>query len=162
MLVVDFDSAARGLQFVTDETWISELGIHYKLGVDGLNLFLVVLDRACCSPPHAVGGACASGSARGCSSSGSALAETGVLGALLAQDLALFVDLLRPDAGAVLLPHRDLGHRAETASRAIVKLFIYTLVGSLLMLAAAIATGVLRAGDGADRFVLSELAPATG
>ena len=23
--------------------WISELGIHYKLGLDGLNLFLVLL-----------------------------------------------------------------------------------------------------------------------
>ena len=34
---------AAGLQHVTDETWISELGIHYKLGVDGLNLFLVLL-----------------------------------------------------------------------------------------------------------------------
>ena len=35
------------------------------------------------------------------------------------------------------------GGRA-TASAAIIKLVIYTLVGSLLMLAAAVATGVLR------------------
>ena len=28
----------HGLQFVTDKVWISALGIHYKLGVDGLNL----------------------------------------------------------------------------------------------------------------------------
>ena len=27
----------------TDVNWISELGIHYKLGVDGLNLFLILL-----------------------------------------------------------------------------------------------------------------------
>ena len=26
-----------------DVTWISELGIHYKLGVDGINLFLILL-----------------------------------------------------------------------------------------------------------------------
>src|ERR1700732_1410112 len=32
-----------GLQDVTDIVWISELGIHYKLGVDGLNVFLVGL-----------------------------------------------------------------------------------------------------------------------
>src|SRR2546423_12019622 len=36
-----FDPHANGLQFLTDETWISVLGIHYKLGLDGLNLFLV-------------------------------------------------------------------------------------------------------------------------
>src|SRR5205823_3139698 len=32
-----------GLQFVTDRTWIGALGTHWKLGVDGLNLFLVLL-----------------------------------------------------------------------------------------------------------------------
>src|SRR6202012_5336976 len=32
-----------GLQFVTDHVWISSLGIHYKLGLDGLNVALVVL-----------------------------------------------------------------------------------------------------------------------
>ena len=30
-----------GLQFVTDKVWISALGIHYKLGLDGLNVALV-------------------------------------------------------------------------------------------------------------------------
>ena len=28
---------------MTDDAWIAELGIHYKLGVDGLNLWLVAL-----------------------------------------------------------------------------------------------------------------------
>jgi NADH-quinone oxidoreductase subunit M len=41
-LIADFDSKA-GLQHVTDFTWISQLGIHYKIGVDGLNLFLIAL-----------------------------------------------------------------------------------------------------------------------
>ncbi|KKL56420.1 hypothetical protein LCGC14_2245600 [marine sediment metagenome] len=41
-LIAEFDAGA-GLQRVTDFTWISELGIHYKLGVDGLNLFLIAL-----------------------------------------------------------------------------------------------------------------------
>src|SRR5687767_3792392 len=30
-----------GQQHVTDTVWISELGIHYKLALDGLNLFLI-------------------------------------------------------------------------------------------------------------------------
>jgi NADH-quinone oxidoreductase subunit M len=65
-----------------------------------------------------------------------------VLGALMAQDLALFVlffDLM-------LLPFLFLAGiwgPEGTRVAAITKLFIYTLVGSLLMLAAAIATGVL-------------------
>src|SRR5262245_53938231 len=41
-LIADFDTGG-GLQHVTDVTWISQLGIHYKLGIDGLNLFLIAL-----------------------------------------------------------------------------------------------------------------------
>src|SRR5437870_3351087 len=42
--VADFLGGGGGtLHFVTDRTWIAELGIHYKLGLDGLNLFLVLL-----------------------------------------------------------------------------------------------------------------------
>ena len=36
-------TAASGLQYVDRRLWISELGIHYTLGVDGLNLFLSLL-----------------------------------------------------------------------------------------------------------------------
>ena len=43
LYVVDFDSSAAGLQYVTNDSWIKELGISYKLGLDGLNLFLVLL-----------------------------------------------------------------------------------------------------------------------
>src|ERR1700722_15324506 len=40
--IVDYKPGA-GLTHVTDVVWISELGIHYKLGVDGLNVFLLGL-----------------------------------------------------------------------------------------------------------------------
>ena len=66
------------------------------------------------------------------------------MGAFLAQDLRALRPLLRPDAGAVLLPHRSCGGRtASSAAAAVLKIIIYTLVGSLLMLVGAIATGVL-------------------
>jgi NADH-quinone oxidoreductase subunit M len=42
MILVDFD-AAGGLQHVTDDAWIETLGIRYKLGVDGLNMWLILL-----------------------------------------------------------------------------------------------------------------------
>lgn len=145
VLLVKFDGGASGLQFVIDKTWISELGIHYKLGVDGLNLFLIVLAAVLFF-------ACIAWSAMrewerprlfylwfG-------LAETGVLGALMAQDLALFVIFF----DVMLVPFLFLGGGwGQTPNRvaSMVKLFIYTLVGSLLMLAAAVATGVLSPGD---------------
>jgi NADH-quinone oxidoreductase subunit M len=139
--IADFDRAARGLQDVTDEMWIKQLGIHYKLGIDGLNLFLIGLAAF-------IFLVCLIWAAMKEWEHSSQLffflgvAESAVLGALMAQDLALFVlffDLM-------LLPFLFLaGIWGPPATRvaAITKLFIYTLVGSLLMLAAAIATGVL-------------------
>ena len=42
VMLFDFESGG-GLQWVTDDEWIPDLGIHYSLGVDGLNLFMVAL-----------------------------------------------------------------------------------------------------------------------
>ena len=86
------------------------------------------------------------------------LAESAVLGAFLAQDLALFVAFF----DLMLIPFYFLigVWGAEPGRvRATLKLVIYTFVGSLLMLAAAVATGVLAAQqDGGHlTFVLSEL-----
>ncbi|MFZ4812544.1 MAG: Fe-S-binding domain-containing protein, partial [Ilumatobacteraceae bacterium] len=38
-----FSTADDGFQFVSKHTWISEWGISWHLGVDGISLFLVVL-----------------------------------------------------------------------------------------------------------------------
>ena len=76
-----------------------------------------------------------------------ALGETAALGAFCAQDLALFVlffDLM-------LIPFYFLigiwGTGAERV-QATTRFVIYTLVGSLLMLAAAAATGILATPEG--------------
>ncbi|HEV7752187.1 MAG TPA: NADH-quinone oxidoreductase subunit M [Baekduia sp.] len=139
--IADFDRGAKGLQDVTDQMWIKPLGIHYKLGIDGLNLFLIAMAAF-------VFLMCIVwASRRTWANPGQfffffGLAESAVLGALMSQDLALFVlffDLM-------LIPFLFLtGIWGPEGTRvaAITKLFIYTLVGSLLMLAAAIATGVL-------------------
>jgi NADH-quinone oxidoreductase subunit M len=42
-LLVDFDKATAGYQFVESAVWIRALGIHYLMGVDGISLFMVVL-----------------------------------------------------------------------------------------------------------------------
>jgi NADH-quinone oxidoreductase subunit M len=156
--IADFDRGAKGLQDVTDQMWIKPLGIHYKLGIDGLNLFLLAMAAF-------VFLMCIVwASRRTWANPGQfffffGLAESAVLGALMSQDLALFVlffDLM-------LIPFLFLtGIWGPEGTRvaAITKLFIYTLVGSLLMLAAAIATGVLVAEQtGNDiSFAFSDLA----
>ncbi len=156
LMLFDFDAGARGPQYVTDDMWIADLGIHYKLGVDGLNLWLVALTGLLFAasalwltfrpPVRAPLFALHFG-----------IAETAVLGALLAQDLAVFVlffDLM-------LVPFYFLVGIWGGPDRiaAAVKMVVYTLVGSLLMLAAAGATAILSARGGGDlSFAFTDLA----
>jgi NADH-quinone oxidoreductase subunit M len=155
LALFDYDTAQGGLQYVTNDAWIDELGIRYKLGIDGLNLWLVALTTllffasaawiALRPPARAKLFALHFG-----------IAETAVLGAFLAQDLALFVlffDLM-------LVPFYFLVGQWGSGNRvaAALKMVIYTLVGSLLMLAAAVATAVLSARGGNPlSFVFSDL-----
>ncbi len=44
VLMAKFDPSIAGLQFVENLPWISELGLDYRLGVDGLSLPLLVLN----------------------------------------------------------------------------------------------------------------------
>jgi NADH-quinone oxidoreductase subunit M len=146
-----------GLQDVTDIVWISELGIHYKLGVDGLNVFLVGL-TAVLFAAATLAANLRSWQRPGLFYFHFMLAESAVLGAFLAQDLALFVAFF----DLMLIPFYFLiggWGREPGRVKATIKLVIYTLVGSLLMLAAAIATGVLASqrGGGHITFVLSTL-----
>jgi NADH-quinone oxidoreductase subunit M len=154
LMLFDFETGSDRLQYVTDDKWIPELGVRYMLGVDGLNLWLIGLTTLLFSasalwivlrPPSEraklyafyVG-----------------LAETAVLGAFLAQDLILFVlffDLM-------LVPFYFLVGQWGGPDRvaATFKLVVYTLVGSLLMLAAAVATGIT--ANGGKSFSIEVLA----
>jgi NADH-quinone oxidoreductase subunit M len=160
LLLFDFETGADGLQYVTDDSWISELGVRYMLGIDGLNLWLVGLTTLlfaasalwiCVRPP---------GERPKLFAFHLGLAETAVLGAFLAQDLILFVlffDLM-------LVPFYFLVGQWGTGDRvaATFKLVVYTLVGSLLMLSAAVATGITAdaGAGGATSFSLDALADA--
>jgi NADH-quinone oxidoreductase subunit M len=155
VMLFEFDGGKTGLQFVIDKSWISELGIHYKLGVDGLNLFLIVLATILFFASVAWS-ALREWERPRLFYLWLGLAESGVLGALMAQDLALFVIFF----DVMLVPFLFLGGGwGDTPNRvaSMVKLFIYTLVGSLLMLSAAVATGVLAPGDSVT-FDLAQLA----
>jgi NADH-quinone oxidoreductase subunit M len=165
-IVLGFNPSA-GLQHTVDESWIPTLGVRYQLGIDGISLFLVLLTAvlwlaatlwsAINTPERPRTYFLMFG-----------LAETAVLGAFCAQDLILFVlffDLM-------LIPfyflfglwgteHPGRPEEGEGPIRpqpATIKMFIYTLVGSLLMLAGAIATGVLAADGGTADFNIQHLA----
>jgi NADH-quinone oxidoreductase subunit M len=85
-----FKLGHAGLQFVTDKVWISALGIHYKLGLDGLNVALVVLTTALFTAAL-VWSTTREWERPRLYYFFFGLAESAVLGAFCAQDLALFV-----------------------------------------------------------------------
>jgi len=147
-MIADFDTGSGGLHYVTDDAWIAELGIRYSLGVDGLSLFLLFL-TAVAWVFAAVWSAVRETERVRLYFFHLALAETAVLGAFTAQDLALFVIFF----DLMLVPFYFLvggWGEEETRVAATTKFVIYTLVGSLLMLAGAVALGVLSVGDGQE------------
>jgi NADH-quinone oxidoreductase subunit M len=153
-MLIGFESDG-GLQWVTDEEWIPELGIRYQLGIDGLNLFLVVLTAAAWVPCTLVA-AFRDLDRPKLFFFWVALGETAVLGAFMAQDLALFIVFF----DLMLVPFYFMigGWGSGDRVRATTKFVIYTLAGSLLMLAAAIALGVLATPAGGEiSFSLAEL-----
>jgi NADH-quinone oxidoreductase subunit M len=158
-MIADYPSAGGGLRYVTDTKWIPELGIRYSLGVDGLNLFLIAL-TALLWVAATFAATLREWERPRLFFFHMALAETAVLGAFCAQDLVLFVFFF----DLMLVPFYFLigawgGRRRVQAT---MKLVIYTLVGSLLMLAGAVALGVLSTPEGGHvSFALADLAQRT-
>jgi NADH-quinone oxidoreductase subunit M len=149
LLLRDFNLAAADVQFVEKYAWIPDYGISYFLGIDGLTLLLVLLTTfftpicvlACWEDIQK--------SVREfliCL----LLLETGMIGVFLSLDLFLFYVFWE----VMLIPmYLLIGIWGNPARRiyAAVKFFIYTMLGSVLMLAAILylvfqyhgATGII-------------------
>ena len=159
VMAFDFDRGVDGLQYVTDDAWISELGIRWSLGVDGLSLWLILLTALLWVATIVYSWRAERFRDRQRPQLywfHLALAETAVLGAFCAQDLALFVFFF----DLMLVPFFFLIGQWGEENRvpATTKMVIYTLVGSLLMLAGAVALGVLATPEGGDiSFALADL-----
>jgi NADH-quinone oxidoreductase subunit M len=159
-LLAGFDSGATGLQDTVDVTWISGLGVDYSLGIDGLNIFLAMLTAVLWL------GATAFAAFREQERPHlfflmMLLAETATMGAFLAQDLLLFVlffDLMLVPFYFLFGAWGSDREDGPTAAAATLKMIVYTLVGSLLMLVAAIATAIIAADGGQISFSIAELA----
>jgi NADH-quinone oxidoreductase subunit M len=156
-VLVGFDPDG-GMQYVEHAPWISGLGVDYSLGVDGLSIFLIALTAVAWIP--AIIFTATRGAERGGLYFMMLLAgETATLGAFLAQDLLLFVlffDLM-------IVPFYFLfgiwgkDRDGVTVSAATLKMIVFTLIGSLLMLVGAIAVAVIAADGGELTFSIAEL-----
>lgn len=143
--LVAFDRDLSGPQFEVDVSWVSLLDIRYHVFVDGISLPLLLLSIL-------ITGLCVVYCCSGKSQPDNFKAftalmltlETGVNGALVAQDLILFFVFFE----VVLLPMYFLvgvwgGERRQYAA---IKFFVYTVLGSALMLISFLGAYFL--GDG--------------
>ena len=130
-----FEANTVGLQFVERASWIPQLGIQYYLGIDGLNLLLVVLTTFL-TPLIILSQWNIENSKQKAFLSLMLVLECGMLGALMAFDLVFFYIFWE----AMLIPMYFIIGIWGGANRiyAATKFVIYTVVGGLLMLAAAI------------------------
>lgn len=146
--VLDYDASGAALQHVTSANWIGALGVRYELALTGLNVWLVLLTTV----GFAFTTLWTAITKLGTNERAGQLffhlgvAQTAVLGALLAQDLILFVAFF----DLMLIPFFFLTAQFGNGDKipAVIKMVVYTLVGSLLMLVAAIAVGVLSTPSG--------------
>ena len=129
-LFFSFDRAYVGFQFVEKSSWIPAFNIEYFLGVDGISILMVLLTALLCSISviaswnikHFVRGYFAL----------FLLLDSGMMGVFCALDFFLFYVFWE----VMLLPMYFLigvwgGPRKEYAA---IKFFLFTLVGSVLML----------------------------
>jgi NADH-quinone oxidoreductase subunit M len=134
-LLTRFSPSSGEMQFVTDRNWINSPPIHYAVGADGISLFLVLLVTFLTV-------LCVLISWKSISEHVKEfyffllLLETGTLGVFLSLDLFLFYVFWE----LTLVPMYFLigiwGH--ERRIYAALKFFLYTTIGSLLMLVAII------------------------
>jgi len=152
-VVARFRAGEGGYQFVTDTAWIESLGIHWKLGVDGISLWLVALTGVLF--PIALLGPVVHDDVKSYVAWILVL-EAACMGTFLALDLFVFFVFFE----IVLVPMYFLiagwGHgRREYAA---MKFFLYTLAGSAFLLVAMLALVVLHAQDNPITFDLVTLA----
>ena len=141
-LLAAFKSGEAGFQFVSQHLWISQWGISWHLGVDGISLFLVVLTGILfplvivgIDPHHNETSYFA----------WMLLLQAGVMGSFLALDLFLFFVMFE----IVLVPMYFLigGWGYDQRIYAATKFFLYTMAGSAFMLVGIIATVALAQRD---------------
>ncbi|MBO0692405.1 MAG: NADH-quinone oxidoreductase subunit M [Acidimicrobiaceae bacterium] len=155
VVVVTFDKNQAGFQYVTQQTWIGGLGIAWKLGVDGISLFLVGMTAVLF--PVAMYGPKTPGNAK--SFIGwMLLLEAACVGTFMSLDLFLFFIFFEIS----LVPAYFLisGFGGFRRNYAALKFFLYTFAGSAFLLVGILSLVFLAAphNGGRDTFDLITLA----
>ena len=141
-MLIKFPAGSAGFEFVSKHSWISQWGISWHLGVDGISLFLVVLTGVLfplvivgIDPHHDEKPYLA----------WMLLLEAGVMGSFLSLDMFLFFVFFE----IVLVPMYFLigGWGYDRRVFAATKFFLYTMAGSAFMLVGIVATAVLARRD---------------
>jgi NADH-quinone oxidoreductase subunit M len=138
-LVARFDFGAGGLQFSNRWSWFNDLGVSYYVGVYAFSVWLIGLTVVVMAA--AIAYAFWAGRERTRAYMGLMLLLTGaIVGVFVAQDLLLFYAFFE----AMLIPLYVLVGVWGGPGRmgATLKFVIYTMAGSLLMLAAIIVYGL--------------------
>ena len=137
-ILAAFDTGASGFQFEVDRAWIADFGISWHLGVDGISLFLVVLSGLlfplailAVTPAHDPKPYYA----------WLLVLQAGCIGVFCALDLFVFFVMFE----IVLVPMYFLIGGWGYAERvyAALKFFIFTMLGSALMLVGIVSLAFL-------------------
>ena len=133
-LMFDYRANGGGFQFLSEHVWIRSFGISWKLGVDGISLFLIGLTGVLF--PLAIAGPEVHRDVKGYVA-WMLLLEAGCMGVFLSLDLFLFFLFWE----LVLVPMYFLigGWGYDRRIYATLKFFLYTMVGSALMLVGILA-----------------------
>jgi NADH-quinone oxidoreductase subunit M len=151
-----FVPGAPGFQFAESAPWVPSYGISYAIGLDGLSLVLVLLTTLLTPVSLLFSVSHVSKGVRGFSIA-FLLLETGMLGSLVALDLALFYVFWE----VMLVPMYFIIGIWGGARRiyAAMKFFLFTMAGSLVMFLAILYLAVRHhTVTGQWSFLLSDLA----
>jgi NADH-quinone oxidoreductase subunit M len=138
-MLVRYDFSRGGLQFSDRHTWFSDLNVSYHVGVFGFSLWLIGLTVVVMAA--AIAYAFWAGRERARAYMGLMLFLTGaIIGVFVAQDLLLFYAFFE----AMLIPLYVLVGVWGGPGRlgATLKFVLYTMAGSLLMLASIVVYGL--------------------
>jgi NADH-quinone oxidoreductase subunit M len=137
-LLAAFEPGDAGFQFEVNRSWVSQFGISWHVGIDGISLFLVALTALLF--PIALLGATPQHDAKPYYA-WLLLLEAGCLGVFVSLDLFMFFVMFE----IVLVPMYFLIGGWGYANRiyAALKFFLFTMFGSALMLVGIVATAYL-------------------
>ena len=153
-LLLSFEPATQGFQLVEHWRWIPSIGVSYKVGIDGISLFMVILTAFL--TPIAILCSWTSVSKRVLEFHVALLfLATGMIGVFVALDLVLFYVFWE----VMLIPMYILigVWGSSNRIRAAVKFFLYTMAGSLLMFLAIIYLYVHVSSHGTPTFDIEQL-----